>query len=156
MRKSMGISYVTQSYTSQVVLFEKRQLIKAIWADKKWAGFWQISMYMYNQLSVPQQIVSVQSTWDIYYFTLSMPLSNFIALIRTSYFLFFSLDGKFPFPISNLIKNTVHRVWLNKKQRKILYLTNLTSFQRLGQKSFKRIRWFLVEMMPPKSPFEIN
>ena len=58
-------------------------------------------------------------------FTLSMPLSNFIALIRTSYFPFFSLDGKFPFPISNLIKNTVHQVWLNKKQRKI-YLTNYT------------------------------
>ena len=60
----------------------------------------------------------------IYNFTLSMPLSNFIALIRTSYFPFFSLDGKFPFLISNLIKNTVHRVWLNKKQRKILYIFN--------------------------------
>ena len=35
-----------QSYTSQVHKHSKKVLTKAIWADKKWAGFWQISLYI--------------------------------------------------------------------------------------------------------------
>ena len=40
--------YYCQSYTSQVCTINiwKKVLTKAIWADKKWAGFRQISLYI--------------------------------------------------------------------------------------------------------------
>ena len=33
-------------YIPSTINFRKKVLTKAIWADKKWAGFWQISLYI--------------------------------------------------------------------------------------------------------------
>ena len=33
-------------YVPSTINIWKKVLIKAIWADKKWAGFWQISLYI--------------------------------------------------------------------------------------------------------------
>jgi hypothetical protein len=41
-RKAKSEGKMHQSYTSQYYKHLKKVLNKAIWSDKKWAGFWQI------------------------------------------------------------------------------------------------------------------
>ena len=40
----------SQSYTSQVCTINilKKVLTKAIWADKKWTGFWQNTLFVFQ------------------------------------------------------------------------------------------------------------
>ena len=38
--------HVAKLYIPSTIHIWKKVLTKAIWADKKWAGFWQISLYI--------------------------------------------------------------------------------------------------------------
>ena len=51
-------------YIPSTINIWKKVLTKAIWADKKWAGFWQISMYVREHIL---NLTSLVATLEVVY-----------------------------------------------------------------------------------------